>query len=83
MEVVLYLICYNLQPGLAGINLGKFLIKRVVTQVKREMPHISVSILSIIRRFMGFCECTRINEIFIFDGRFQKRDAAHFFFLFL
>ncbi|KHN32996.1 Malonyl-CoA decarboxylase, mitochondrial [Glycine soja] len=29
------------QPGLAGINLGKFLIKRVVTQVKREMPHIS------------------------------------------
>lgn len=54
MEIVLYLIWYNLQPGLAGINLGKFLIKRVVTQVKREMPHISVSILSIIKRFMGF-----------------------------
>lgn len=34
-----------LQPGLQGINLGKFLIKRVITLVKRDMPHISVSIL--------------------------------------
>ncbi|KAJ0082924.1 hypothetical protein Patl1_09922 [Pistacia atlantica] len=31
------------QPGLAGINLGKFLIKRVITLVKRDMPQISVS----------------------------------------
>ncbi|KAJ4975192.1 hypothetical protein NE237_000298 [Protea cynaroides] len=29
------------QPGLSGINLGKFLIKRVVELVKRDMPHIS------------------------------------------
>ncbi|KAI4371156.1 hypothetical protein MLD38_019422 [Melastoma candidum] len=29
------------QPGLTGINLGKFLIKRVITLVKREMPNIS------------------------------------------
>ncbi|KAL5773244.1 hypothetical protein ACOSP7_012843 [Xanthoceras sorbifolium] len=29
------------QPGLAGINLGKFLIKRVITLVKRDMPHVS------------------------------------------
>ncbi|KAF6159094.1 hypothetical protein GIB67_032711 [Kingdonia uniflora] len=29
------------QPGLAGINLGKFLIKRVIELVKRDMPHIS------------------------------------------
>ncbi|KAH9797994.1 Malonyl-CoA decarboxylase family protein [Citrus sinensis] len=29
------------QRGLAGINLGKFLIKRVITLVKRDMPHIS------------------------------------------
>ncbi|XP_044496148.1 malonyl-CoA decarboxylase, mitochondrial isoform X2 [Mangifera indica] len=29
------------QPGLAGINLGKFLIKRVITLVKRDMPQIS------------------------------------------
>lgn len=29
------------QPGLAGINLGKFLIKRVIDLVKKDMPHIS------------------------------------------
>ncbi|GFZ06348.1 malonyl-CoA decarboxylase family protein [Actinidia rufa] len=29
------------QPGLKGINLGKFLIKRVIDLVKREMPNIS------------------------------------------
>lgn len=29
------------QPGLKGINLGKFLIKRVIDVVKREMPNIS------------------------------------------
>ncbi|KAL1219277.1 hypothetical protein V5N11_028899 [Cardamine amara subsp. amara] len=29
------------QPGLAGINLGKFLIKRVITLVKKDMPHVS------------------------------------------
>ncbi|XP_012091299.1 malonyl-CoA decarboxylase, mitochondrial [Jatropha curcas] len=41
------------QPGLAGINLGKFLIKRVVTLLKRDMPHISVfATLSPIPGFM-------------------------------
>ncbi|XP_039001265.1 malonyl-CoA decarboxylase, mitochondrial-like [Hibiscus syriacus] len=41
------------QPGLAGINLGKFLIKRVITLVKRDMPHISVfATLSPIPGFM-------------------------------
>ncbi|XP_021295138.1 malonyl-CoA decarboxylase, mitochondrial isoform X2 [Herrania umbratica] len=41
------------QPGLAGINLGKFLIKRVITLVRRDMPHISVfATLSPIPGFM-------------------------------
>ncbi|CAL0301142.1 unnamed protein product [Lupinus luteus] len=41
------------QPGLAGINLGKFLIKRVITLVKREMSHISTfATLSPIPGFM-------------------------------
>ncbi|KAL8158945.1 hypothetical protein V2J09_000482 [Rumex salicifolius] len=31
------------QPGLAGVNLGKFLIKRVIDQVKKEMRHITFS----------------------------------------
>lgn len=30
------------QPGLSGINLGKFLIKRVVYLLRREMPHITI-----------------------------------------
>lgn len=30
------------QPGLSGINLGKFLIKRVIELVRREMPHVLV-----------------------------------------
>lgn len=30
------------QPGLMGVNLGKFLIKRVITLVKKDMPHISI-----------------------------------------
>ncbi|KAI3466543.1 hypothetical protein Pfo_023206 [Paulownia fortunei] len=29
------------QPGLSGINLGKFLIKRVIDVVRRDMPRIS------------------------------------------
>ncbi|XP_042413406.1 malonyl-CoA decarboxylase, mitochondrial-like isoform X1 [Zingiber officinale] len=30
------------QPGLSGINLGKFLIKRVVYLLRRDMPHITI-----------------------------------------
>ncbi|KAK9268046.1 hypothetical protein L1049_010485 [Liquidambar formosana] len=41
------------QPGLAGINLGKFLIKRVITLVKKDMPQISTfSTLSPIPGYM-------------------------------
>ncbi|GAB4830817.1 hypothetical protein Ancab_004845 [Ancistrocladus abbreviatus] len=41
------------QPGLSGINLGKFLIKRVIELVKRDMPHIiTFATLSPIPGFM-------------------------------
>ncbi|KAD3337967.1 hypothetical protein E3N88_33488 [Mikania micrantha] len=41
------------QPGLAGINLGKFLIKRVIYLVKKDMPNIhSFATLSPIPGFM-------------------------------
>lgn len=41
------------QPGLSGINLGKFLIKRVIELVKREMPQIcTFATLSPIPGFM-------------------------------
>lgn len=32
----------SIQPGLSGVNLGKFLIKRVVDVVKKDMPNICV-----------------------------------------
>ncbi|XP_008459002.2 uncharacterized protein LOC103498247 isoform X1 [Cucumis melo] len=41
------------KPGLSGINLGKFLIKRVITLVKRDMPYINIfATLSPIPGFM-------------------------------
>ncbi|XXG56154.1 hypothetical protein AAC387_Pa03g3647 [Persea americana] len=41
------------QAGLAGINLGKFLIKRVIELVKKDMPHVSTfATLSPIPGFM-------------------------------
>ncbi|KAI3997080.1 hypothetical protein MKX01_032731 [Papaver californicum] len=43
------------QPGLAGINLGKFLIKRVVDLVKRDMPHIST--FATLSPIPGYMEC--------------------------
>ncbi|XP_021719743.1 malonyl-CoA decarboxylase, mitochondrial-like isoform X2 [Chenopodium quinoa] len=43
------------QPGLAGINLGKFLIKRVIELVKQDMPHIcTFATLSPIPGFMSW-----------------------------
>ncbi|KAJ0965467.1 hypothetical protein J5N97_026605 [Dioscorea zingiberensis] len=41
------------QPGLSGINLGKFLIKRVIELLRRDMPHImTFATLSPIPGFM-------------------------------
>ncbi|KAJ6925403.1 malonyl-CoA decarboxylase [Populus alba x Populus x berolinensis] len=46
-------VAQTIQPGLAGINLGKFLIKRMITLVKRDMPQISTfATLSPIPGFM-------------------------------
>ncbi|XP_043690211.1 malonyl-CoA decarboxylase, mitochondrial isoform X1 [Telopea speciosissima] len=43
------------QPGLSGINLGKFLIKRVVELLKRDMPYISTfATLSPVPGFMSW-----------------------------
>ncbi|KAL2603388.1 hypothetical protein AAZV13_09G006300 [Glycine max] len=57
------------QPGLAGINLGKFLIKRVVTQVKREMPHISTfATLSPIPGFMSWLLSKLASQRLLAEG---------------
>ncbi|KAL2341323.1 hypothetical protein Fmac_009263 [Flemingia macrophylla] len=57
------------QPGLAGINLGKFLIKRVVTQVKREMPHISIfATLSPIPGFISWLLSKLASQTVVAEG---------------
>ncbi|CAI0625957.1 unnamed protein product [Linum tenue] len=51
------------QSGLAGINLGKFLIKRVITLVKRDMPHISTfATLSPIPGYMQWLLCKLASQ---------------------
>lgn len=57
------------QPGLSGINLGKFLIKRVVKLVKREMPHISTfSTLSPIPGFMSWLLSKLASQTVLSEG---------------
>lgn len=53
---VIWLNCGNWQPGLAGINLGKFLIKRVIDLVKKDMPRIYVSFFVLINSNYTFEE---------------------------
>ncbi|CAL1412872.1 unnamed protein product [Linum trigynum] len=51
------------QSGLAGINLGKFLIKRVITLVKQDMPHISTfATLSPIPGYMQWLLCKLASQ---------------------
>ncbi|XP_061340765.1 uncharacterized protein LOC133287219 isoform X2 [Gastrolobium bilobum] len=57
------------QPGLSGINLGKFLIKRVVKLVKREMPHISTfATLSPIPGFMPWLLSKLASQAVLAEG---------------
>ncbi|XP_027359608.1 malonyl-CoA decarboxylase, mitochondrial isoform X2 [Abrus precatorius] len=57
------------QPGLAGINLGKFLIKRVVKLVKREMLHISTfATLSPIPGFMSWLISKLASQTALVEG---------------
>ncbi|XP_004486186.1 uncharacterized protein [Cicer arietinum] len=61
------------QPGLAGINLGKFLIKRVVKLVKREMPHISTfATLSPIPGFMTWLLSKLASQTVLAEGDMQQ-----------
>lgn len=49
-----------MQPGLSGVNLGKFLIKRVVDVVKKDMPNVSVS-YGIFIKWSGFLSDYYVN----------------------
>ncbi|KAK6917786.1 Malonyl-CoA decarboxylase, N-terminal, partial [Dillenia turbinata] len=57
------------QPGLSGINLGKFLIKRVITLVKRDMPHIcTFATLSPIPGFMQWLLSKLASQLRLAEG---------------
>ncbi|KAK7303343.1 hypothetical protein RJT34_14246 [Clitoria ternatea] len=65
------------QPGLAGINLGKFLIKRVVKLVKREMPHISTfATLSPIPGFMPWLLSKVASQTVLAEGDNMSQPQA-------
>ncbi|KAF7811203.1 malonyl-CoA decarboxylase, mitochondrial-like isoform X1 [Senna tora] len=64
------------QPGLSGINLGKFLIKRVITLVKRDMPHISTfATLSPIPGFMQWLLTKLASQTVLAESDMSQQQA--------
>ncbi|KAF3451761.1 hypothetical protein FNV43_RR07857 [Rhamnella rubrinervis] len=65
------------QPGLSGINLGKFLIKRVITLVKRDMPLISTfATLSPIPGFMQWLLSKLASQSKLAEGGDMENSSA-------
>ena len=59
----------NTQPGLSGIDLGNFLIKRVVAELQRDFPGISIfCTLSPIPRFIKWLEHKLLGKEKSFDS---------------
>ncbi|WP_396266966.1 malonyl-CoA decarboxylase [Ideonella sp.] len=53
----------NCQPGLRGVSLGNFLIKRVAQELQRELPQLKTfCTLSPIPGFMGWLQQGRLDE---------------------
>ncbi|EXB77035.1 Malonyl-CoA decarboxylase [Morus notabilis] len=66
-----------LQPGLSGINLGKFLIKRVIKHVKRDMPHISTfATLSPIPGYMQWLLSKLASQSKLAEGEALSHSSA-------
>nr|XP_018677362.1 PREDICTED: malonyl-CoA decarboxylase, mitochondrial isoform X1 [Musa acuminata subsp. malaccensis] len=65
------------QPGLSGINLGKFLIKRVIHLLRRDMPHISIfATLSPIPGYMHWLLPKFASQIKL--SKLETEDMKHF-----
>ncbi|KAM1347906.1 hypothetical protein ACFX2H_036781 [Malus domestica] len=65
------------QPGLSGINLGRFLIKRVITLVKREMTNISTfATLSPIPGFMQWLLSKLASQSKLAEGEAMPHSPA-------
>ena len=59
----------NTQPGLSGVDLGNFLIKRVVAELQRDFPGISTfCTLSPIPRFVKWLEHKLLGKEKFFDS---------------
>ncbi|WOL12659.1 malonyl-CoA decarboxylase, mitochondrial isoform X2 [Canna indica] len=64
------------QPGLSGINLGKFLIKRVIYLLRRDMPHITAfATLSPIPGFMQWLISKLASQIKL--AKWESEDMKH------
>ncbi|KAK9155565.1 hypothetical protein Sjap_003045 [Stephania japonica] len=67
------------QPGLAGINLGKFLIKRVIELVKRDMPHVTkFATLSPIPGYMNWLQSKLASQLKIAEAENEDRTGSTF-----
>ncbi|XP_050368149.1 uncharacterized protein LOC126786381 [Argentina anserina] len=65
------------QPGLSGINLGKFLIKRVITLVRKDMPHISIfATLSPIPGYMQWLLSKLASQSKLAEGEDMPNSSA-------
>ncbi|KAM5588791.1 hypothetical protein ABKV19_006980 [Rosa sericea] len=65
------------QPGLSGINLGKFLIKRVITLVRKDMPHISTfATLSPIPGYMQWLLSKLASQSKLAEGEDMPNSSA-------
>ncbi|XP_078182363.1 malonyl-CoA decarboxylase family protein isoform X2 [Carex rostrata] len=63
------------QPGLSGINLGKFLLKRVVNMVKREMPSVQkYATLSPIPGFMQWLNSKLASQLKLAESEAGSSD---------
>lgn len=63
-------------PGLSGINLGKFLLKRVVEMLRRDMPSVQIfATLSPIPGFMQWLNAKLASQIKLSEAELQEGNS--------
>ncbi|KAJ1289561.1 hypothetical protein BS78_02G174300 [Paspalum vaginatum] len=64
------------QPGLSGINLGKFLLKRVIDMLRRDMPSVQTfATLSPIPGFMQWLLAKLASQIKLSETESEERNS--------
>lgn len=64
------------QPGLSGINLGKFLLKRVIDMLRRDMPSVQIfATLSPIPGFMQWLLAKLASQIKLAETELQEGNS--------